>query len=207
LVKVMGILSTQDRVHIEAAIARVEQRSAAEIVVAEIPSSDRYLDVRGALAGLLALGASAGLHQLLPLVGTGEVLALELLLFTLAFLLFGSPALLGRCLPAKRVQEAVQRAAGLSFLAHGVFATRDRTGVLILLSDLERQVVILGDQGIHAHMPNDGWSAHVATIVRAIHAGKGGDGVCQVIDALGEKLAELSPARPDDANELPNQVR
>jgi len=203
----MAILSSEDRARVEAAIAGVEKRSAAEIVVAEIARSDRYLDVRGALAALLALGASAALHQLLPLVGTGEVLALELVLFALVFWLLGSPALLGRCLPARRVQEAVQRAAGLAFLAHGVFATRDRSGVLILLSDLERQVVILGDQGIHAQMPNDGWDAHVATIVRAIHAGKGGDGVCQVIEALGEKLAELSPARPDDTNELPNQVR
>ncbi len=203
----MAILSSEDRARVEAAIAGVEQRSAAEIVVAEIPRSDRYLDVRGALAALFALGASAALHQLLPLVGTGEVLALELVLFALTFWLFGVPGVLGRCLPASRVQEAVQRAAGLAFLAHGVFATRDRTGVLILLSDLERQVVILGDQGIHAHMPNDGWDAHVATIVRAIHAGKGADGVCQVIGALGEKLAELSPARPDDVDELPNQVR
>jgi putative membrane protein len=203
----MAILSSQDRARVEAAIAQLEQRSAAEIVVAEVPRSDRYLELRGALAALFALGASAGLHTLLPLVGAGELLLLEVLLFALGFAVLGVPALLRRCLPERRVREAVQRAAGLSFLAHGVFATRERTGVLILLSELEHQVVILGDQGIHAHMPEDGWGAHVETIVKAIRAGRAGEGVCQVIEALAEKLAELAPARADDTNELPDRVR
>lgn len=203
----MAILNSQDRTRVEAAIAQLEQRSAAEVVVAEVARSDAYLDVRFALAALFALGASAAVHTLFPLVGAGEVLALELLLFALGFGLFGAPVLLRRCLPEKRVLAAVQREAGLSFLANGVFATRERTGVLILLSELEHRVVILGDQGIHAAMAADGWDAHVATIVRAIRSGKAAEGVCQVIGALSEKLAELAPVRADDTNELPDRVR
>jgi putative membrane protein len=203
----MAILTSQDRQRIEAAIAALEQRSAAEIVVAEIARSDSYLDVRLALSGLFALGASAFVHMLLPVAGVGELLGLELLLFALGFLLFSTPALLRSVLLRGRADAAVTRAAALSFLEHGVFATRDRTGVLILLSELERKVTILGDKGIHARVANQGWDAHVDTMVKAIRAGKAGDGVCQVIDALGTTLAELAPVRSDDTNELSNKVR
>jgi putative membrane protein len=203
----MTILTTQDKQQIEAAIGAVEKQTAAEIVVAEIARSDSYLDVRLALSALLALGGSAGVHTLLPLVGVGELLALELVLFALGFALSAIPLVLRRFLLPARTQAAVGRAAELSFLEHGVFATRERTGVLILLSELERKVTILGDKGIHARVANEGWDAHVETMVKAIRAGSAGQGVCQVIDALGVSLAQAAPVRSDDTNELPDRVR
>jgi putative membrane protein len=203
----MGILSSQDRERIEATIGQVEQRTAAEIVVAEIARSDSYLDLRIALSSLFALGASAAVHLLLPGVGVGELLGLQLLLFGLGFLLFSAPWLLRRCLLPGRTQAAVARAAELCFLEHGVFATRERTGVLILLSELEHKVTILGDKGIHARVADSGWDAHVDTMIKAIRAGKAGDGVCQVIERLAATLAEAAPLRSDDSNELPDRVR
>ena len=92
-------------------------------------------------------------------------------------------------------------------LAHGVYATRDRTGVLIFLSALEHRVVILGDRGIHQRVQDPGWSELVALLVAAIKQGKSADGVCEVITRLGELLARDAPIREDDTNELANEVR
>jgi putative membrane protein len=203
----MAILTSQDRQRIEAAIGGVEKHTAAEIVVAEIARSDSYLDVRIAVSGLFALGASAGVHIYSPLASVGELFGLELVLFALGFALLSMPAVLRLFLPSARTETAVGRAAELSFLEHAVFATRERTGVLILLSGLERKVTILGDRGIHTRVANAGWDAHVATIVKAIRAGKTGDGVCQVVEALGATLAETAPVRSDDTDELSNKVR
>jgi putative membrane protein len=115
--------------------------------------------------------------------------------------------LLRLLLPPRRVERAITRAAELAFFEHAVFATRERTGVLIFLSALEHRVIILGDEGIHARVHETGWQELVTTLVAAIKAGRAGDGVCEVIRKLGATLAEAAPVRADDVDELDNRVR
>jgi putative membrane protein len=203
----MAILNASDKQRIEAAITEAETKTAAEIVVATVARSDGYLDVRLVTALLFGFGASAALHLLLPLVGPGELFAVQIGLGLLAFFVSGLPAVLRWLVPEARKRAAVGRAAQLSFLEHAVFATRERTGVLILLSELEHNVTILGDEGIHARVAGEGWQQHVATIVTAIRSGRAAEGVCAVIAALTQVFAEIAPIRADDTNELDNRVR
>jgi putative membrane protein len=125
----------------------------------------------------------------------------------LGYLIVSWPPLLRRILPAWRTQAEVVRRAGQEFVQHGVFETRQRTGVLIMLSELEHRVVILGDKGVDAHVQQSGWATHVDRIVRALRQGNGADGVCQVIAAIGETLAAALPVQSDDVDELDNRVR
>jgi putative membrane protein len=101
----------------------------------------------------------------------------------------------------------VERRAREEFFERALFATRGRTGVLILLSELERQVAILGDQGIHERVQTVGWQAHVDHIIAQIRAGRTAAGVCEVIAKLGSSLEGAVPRQSDDRNELPNTVR
>jgi putative membrane protein len=110
-------------------------------------------------------------------------------------------------LPAIYARHAAERRARGEFFERGLFATRDRTGVLILLSQRERQVVILGDAGIHARVQTSGWQAHVDHITAQIRRGRAADGVCEVIARLAASLESGVPRQADDTNELPNQVR
>ena len=80
-------------------------------------------------------------------------------------------------------------------------------GVLILLSEVERRVVILGDACIHAKIQAAGWQRHVDHIVQAIHAGRTEHGVCETLRAIGETLTAEFPRKADDVDELPNVVR
>ncbi|HEX6244344.1 MAG TPA: TPM domain-containing protein [Polyangiales bacterium] len=203
----MSILSDADKQRIEAAVAAAEQKTAAEFVVVRVAASDAYAGVRWFAAGLFALTISAALALAFPVLRAGEVLGLQLLLALLAFWITGRPALLRGLTPEALKREAVERAARLAFLEHTLFATRERTGVLILVSEQEHHVAILGDEGIHQRVQELGWQQHVDTIVKAIHAGKAADGVCEVIAALSEVLAHGVSVRADDVNELPNRVR
>jgi putative membrane protein len=203
----MPIFSEDDKRRIEGRIAEAEQKTAAEFVVATTPRSDGYLDVRLLWALCFGSGASAALHLALPLVGPGELFALQLALGALAYWLSSAPGVLRLLLTTRRVDRATEREARVRFLEHEVFATRERSGVLILLSELEHNVTILGDRGIHARVQNAGWEQHVATITAAIHAGRAADGVCRVIDELAEVLAQAAPVQSDDSDELPNRVR
>lgn len=203
----MALLDEAARSRIEAAIRAVEQRTAGEIVVVSVPRSDDYDDARllyGAAAALVAAGA---VHWFRPELAFVWLLWLQAIVMALGWWLLGWAPLLRRLLPSSRMQEAAQRRAREEFLEHNVFATRDRSGVLLLLSELEHQVVLLGDAGVHERVQTSGWQHHVQHMVRAIRERRPADGVCEVIAELGALLAEQFPARADDSNELSNTVQ
>jgi putative membrane protein len=203
----MALLDQAARQRIEAAIADVERRTSGEIVVVSVPASDRYYDVRLLFALCAALAVAALVHSLLPALSVTVLLLLQALTAGLSFGALGAAPLLRRAAPDARRAEAVLRRAREEFLEHAVFATRDRTGILILLSELEHKVVILGDSGIDAHVNQEGWERHVASIVASIRAGDPAAGVCSVIAELGELLATKLPIRAGDQDELSNEVR
>jgi putative membrane protein len=105
------------------------------------------------------------------------------------------------------MQQHVEQRAELAFLEHGVFATRDRTGVLILVSTLEHRVALLGDEGIHKKLQDSGWQRHVGELAKAIKDGRAAQGVCDTLRAIGEVLIAEFPPRHDDTDELSNAVR
>jgi putative membrane protein len=200
-------LSEAGRSHIEATIAEIELQTAAELVVVSIGRSASYSEIKLGYALALSLAAGAIGHTVWPTHSVQWLLWLQLAaaLFTLGFT--SLPIVLRRVVPKAVLKHWVNQRAHLAFLEHGLFATRDRTGVLIMLSELERRVVILGDSGIHAKVQESGWQAHVDHIVAAIHAGRIEQGVCETLRALGETLTKEFPRRADDVDELPNTVR
>jgi len=106
--------------------------------------------------------------------------------------------------PAARA-HCVERRAMMEFVRQGVAATRDRTGILILLSVRDRRVHILADSGINARVPPSMWSDQVATIVAGLRSGRACEHLCQAIAAIGAELVRHFPRRSDDANELPDR--
>ncbi|HEV8551037.1 MAG TPA: TPM domain-containing protein, partial [Polyangiaceae bacterium] len=103
-------------------------------------------------------------------------------------------------------KRAVMDHAFELFARHGLYRTRDHTGVLLLISELERQVVILGDQAIHGRLGAEGWQAHVDHVILAIQRGRAAEGVLEVLERLGTLLAELAPPGEQNDDELPNAV-
>jgi putative membrane protein len=203
----MALFDPAASARIEAAIHAVEQNTAGEIVVVAVPKSDRYHDVRLLYGAACALAVAAGVHLLRPDLSVGLLFWLELVVFIGVFAAFAWPPLLRVLVPDARLDEAALRRAREEFLEHGVFATRDRSGVLLFVSELEHRVVLLGDEGIHERVQVSGWETHVRHVVEAVRAGKPADGVCQVIEELGAVLAQEFPPRPDDRDELPNTVK
>jgi putative membrane protein len=203
----MALLTQAERERIAATIAEVEQRTAAELVVVTVEHSDEYNEVRFAYALAAALLGGALGHWGWPQLSVVALLRWQCGAALAAYLLVGLTPLLRLLTPKGLKRGRVERRARLAFLDHAVFATRDRNGVLIMVSELERHVVILGDEGIHARVQIEGWRAHVAHVVAAIRSGRAGEGLCEVVRALGEVLTANFPVRPDDTNELPNDVQ
>lgn len=98
------------------------------------------------------------------------------------------------------------RAARATFFAKGIRNTRDRTGVLVYVSLLERRVEVLADSGITAAVPEADWNEALAAIQQAVASGQDGVAVAPKIAALGDLLEPVLPRAEDDENELPDEV-
>jgi putative membrane protein len=202
----MSFLSEQDNKSIEAAIKKAEAATSGEIVFVAAPASSlyRHATLPGAIFGL---AIATAIFMLLHIEHTTtSLLWTEFISFAAFYALFS-------WLPCRRwivsnqdMDARVQEAAFMQFYSSGLYKTRESNGVEIYLSLLERRVVVIGDSGIHAKMGNAHWDNVRDLIIQGIRQGDICGGICRAIESCGKVLAEHFPPRPDDVNELPDQV-
>lgn len=100
----------------------------------------------------------------------------------------------------------IHHQAEFDFHAEGLANTWDKTGILLLVVLSARKFKILADEGIYKKLPQfylDNCAKDLAT--RFLNA-EYVRGICETVDALGVMLANHFPRRPDDVNELPDDV-
>jgi putative membrane protein len=88
----------------------------------------------------------------------------------------------------------------------GVFNTKDRTGILIFISIMERRVELLADSGINAMISKDKWQDIVNNIIKGIKENDITTHLTRSIDECGNLLAEHFPIQADDKNELTDDI-
>jgi putative membrane protein len=208
------LFSEQDLKAVRAAVAAAEGTTAGEIVPYVVDASDAYEGALWKAAALGAMGAAllaAVGHAIAGLWGGGA-------------LWIGLPAAAGGALgfvlaafvpPVKRglvprdvLERRVRRRAAVAFVEEEIFATDDRTGILLFLSLFERRVVVLGDAGINAKVGEEEWEGISRAIASGIRGGRPGEALVQGIGACGELLTRRGvEIRPDDRNELRDDLR
>ncbi len=92
------------------------------------------------------------------------------------------------------------------FTRLGMQRTKNRTGVLILLLLSERKFQIIADEGIHSRVEEGTWDRIAADMTSHFKDGNFRKGICAAIDAVGTELKRHFPRKPDDRNELPNEI-
>jgi len=201
----MTVLTQHDQEKISATIAEIEAKTAGEVVVAVVSKSDDYTEQRYTVALGLTLAVALTMTFVLQGWAPSYLILLQVPVFLAWFQITKIPAitrLLSRKLSSSRVRERAMR----MFIERGIHKTRDQSGLLLMLSELEHQVVILGDSGIHEKVGDPGWEGYVERVVQGLRSGKAADSVVSVLTDLGNLLAEHFPPRDDDSNELSNQV-
>jgi len=199
--------STRDKEEITAAVREVELRTSGEVAVMVVDESDSYpegqLLAGGVLGGLLALAiADFFLANDLWLF-----VALALGLTALSGWFSGYlPGLQRLFVPAARLEQQVARQALIDFYQKGLYQTRDATGVLFFISLFERKVRVLADRGIYEKISQDTLQKHADQVARGIKSGRAAEALCHEIRQVGAILAEHFPRRPDDTNELADEV-
>lgn len=199
---------------IQTATAAGESRTSGEIVPYIV---DRVVDRdtarwRGATLGALGAALAAGIANafgdfwggfglwwitLPAVVGAG-----------LGFLVAGFDAVGRRLIPEDQIDRWVHLRAEAAFLEEEVFATRDRTGILVFLALFEHRAVILADEGIHRSVPKGEWQHLVDDLITGIKAGRAAAALVEAIARCGGLLEQFEvERRPDDEDELPDAPR
>jgi putative membrane protein len=188
-------------------VGAAEQRTAGEIVIALARRSSDYGRERALASFVATLVVAVGVYHFLPQLPEVWVLCGQAPLGLAFWWLSAWPVLLRRVVPREAQHSGVHARAQQLFLELGVTETRQRSGVLLLLSESERRVELLADRGIHERVGSEVWQALVQTVTGSIREGRAVEGVCAAVDSIGAALAQHFPPEADDTNELPNAVQ
>jgi uncharacterized membrane protein len=105
----------------------------------------------------------------------------------------------------RRTTDPMERARQV-FAALGMHRTAHRSGVLVYLAIEDRKVAIVGDEGIHGRVGDDYWTGVRDRMVERLRAGVIRGAVIGAVTEVGATLARFFPRRPDDVDELPDDV-
>jgi putative membrane protein len=206
-------LNDQERIKLDQRIAEAEKRTGAQIVLAVIERSDSYVELPWKAFALGAAGGGLvaawfGFFQPGWQSGGAVLTAVASTLFTGAVFTLLATALPGIArylLDAHRAESEVLQYAQAFFLDRQLFATRERTGILLLVSMFERQVVLLPDKGLDKRLSREAQRSIVNSMIAVLAEKRVGRALEIGLEALENVLTATGPAASAE-NELPNAV-
>ncbi|MFW5808105.1 MAG: TPM domain-containing protein [Spirochaetota bacterium] len=202
-----AFLTDSDKGTITNKVHEAERQTSGEIVP-YIASSSYSYPRANLIAGMLA-GLFAGM---VPAVAFNNH---NVWIFLLIFLpVFAAmqwivefiPPLKRLFISSEEIDAEVREAAITAFYRHGLYRTRDETGVLIYISIFERRVCVLADRGIDSVVDASAWQGVVDTIVAGIKSGNHARALAEAVGMVGDLLREKFPAKKDDTDELHNLI-
>lgn len=204
-----------ERERIRQAVQQAELVTKGEIVPMIVPASAIYREASYRTGLMLALLALALLLTIeiywLPwgwhAGNAGWLLLAVVAAYGLGQWLGRIPVVIRFVTSRERMAHKVTLRAEQAFYKHGLHNTKGRTGILILVSLLERRVHVLADKGINDRVPAGTWDGLVTGIIEGIRTGQATDAICAAIATCGALLAQVSPAGSgDNPNELPDTL-
>ncbi|HEY0678747.1 MAG TPA: TPM domain-containing protein [Chitinophagaceae bacterium] len=105
-----------------------------------------------------------------------------------------------------RFVDPMDRAAEI-FFGLKMDQTQERNGVLVYIAIRDRQLAILGDEGIHKIVGTEFWQKEVREMIDEFHADHYATGIAKVVTEIGEALKTHFPYDGKiDKNELPDDI-
>jgi uncharacterized membrane protein len=101
--------------------------------------------------------------------------------------------------------EPLRRAIRI-FERLGMHRTAARNGVLVYISVSDHKLAVIGDAGIHERVGATYWQELVDAVRERMRQQRSREGLIHAIGELGGTLGRHFPRRPDDTNELSDEV-
>lgn len=212
----MRMFSDTDLAAIREAVQAAERRTRGEIVPMVVPASARYREaahLAGLILALTALSVLLSFESVWGIWGGGGslhhgwIVLSVVAVYVVGHMLGTQPWCVRLLTSDRRMAVKVRLRAELAFYGHGLHRTREATGILVLLSLLERRVQILADRAINERVPPGTWDAVVTDLVRGIKDGRPADAISRAITRCGDLLAVHFPAcEGDNPDELADDL-
>ena len=206
-------LTDTDRSLLDERISDTEKLTGAQIVLASVMRSDSYTEIPWKA---FALGASVAslvvialdlfvlgwltetliLFSVAIMLGTGALLALLTVLYPPFGRLF---------LPPHRTETETMQYAESLFLSRELFSTEDRRGILLLVSQFERQVVILPDKGVRSQLSDEVLKGIISNMTLNLRRNKLRKALESGLDGIRAALGSHVTARTGE-NELSDEI-
>jgi putative membrane protein len=200
---------------IQSAIEQIEARTGVQVLAEVIGKADHYPE-----APWKAFALAASLASLVVAIQAALdppwIAPVQAAIYAIAVLGAGAAAALATVLmpplarilvPSARLEDEVEQYARACFLERGIFNTRERTGILVLVSLFERKVAILPDTGLAARLPAGALAAVVAQMRPQLSRGARFAALSAGLAALEEALLAAGfrgvPGAPD---EIPTEL-
>ncbi len=199
---------TQDfKNRIEAKVSELEKQTSVEFVSVITKRSSDYSNIRREYA-LTFLILSLIYKIVFP---SHNPVFLDLLITGLGAVavygLVSIDAVLFLVLPRKTRYLVIEAQAHRAFQSEEVFATQERTGVLVMVSLFERGVFVLGDKGLDKKITAQEWAALGQRLAADFNRKQPGETFFAALDLLIERLRKDFPPSSEKANELSNRLR
>lgn len=202
----MALIKSTDRQRIADAIRAVEAKTQGELVCVVARASGNYRFLPLLWATLIALSIPALVWASGLWWSPNEIYFAQIVMFLLSAVTFAWTPVKMRLIPRRTQTYQAARLAREQFFAQRLHMTRERTGVLLFVSEAEHYVEILADEGINAKVASGTWNDIVAKFVTHVKQRRTAEGFIETINACGNILAEHFPARRENPNELPNRL-
>jgi len=206
-------LSLADRAILDKHIAEAEKITGAQIVLATVKRCDSYAEIPWKA---FSFGASLIALMILIVSLLGPFWVTDyIILFSIISILAGGiifavltilfPGFARLFLSSHRKETETMQYAESLFLSRELFATEGRRGILLLVSKLERQVVILPDKGVKGKLTEEVLKNTISKIADSLKKDEVRKafeiGLDEIIIALGH-----TPFIGTERNELSNEI-
>jgi len=200
---------------IDQMVARVEARTGVQIATAIVRRSDAYTELPWKA---FALGTSFAAFALVVVDASNPqwVTPSTALLHAAAILLSGmalaafaifAPPFARLLLRRHRAEIEARRYAESLFFRRGLFRTRARMAVLILVSVFERRIEIIADDGLRSRVSAAEWNGVIVRMTPHLRSERPYDAVRDALEAVDALLVSKGfQGDPGADDELPNRT-
>lgn len=207
------VLSEDDKSQLEKRIAEAEKLTKIQIVLATVKRSDSYPEIPwkafalgASITGLLVFSLDIILFRWIQdktvLVSVVTILAVAAFIVQMTILF---PRFARLFLSDSRAESETRQYADSFFLSRELFSTASRTGILLLISQFERKVVILPDKGLRNYVSEDDLKRIITLMKRPLQQNK----LRQAMEIALDEIIRITGQLPSDGqskNELSDSI-
>lgn len=210
-------LSKEDFVKIQSSVQKAEMRTNGEIALAATAESSDYSFYELFASVLLGAVVFAVLIPLYtPISNLFDRLfwvipawylpafygTVSFIVIAIFFLISNIPSIDRIVIPHEARHRAVYNRALRHFVESGVYGTKERTGILIFISYMEREVRIIADTGICSKIEQNEWNDIARKVADGVTEGKTAEALIAAVSKCADLLEANFPVKTENPNEL-----